>query len=151
MSDWTVTGIASDVRHGGGTARQHVETALARIEERDPRIGAFQLVRAEAARFEADAVDARADRADLPLAGVLVGIKPGFGVVPSELGEGSWFDMAENGPVATTVADAALLLSVLADRPELATPGDVDTLRIAVSTRVPMPLTPLDGNFKSVT
>ncbi|MGN6609155.1 MAG: amidase, partial [Jatrophihabitans sp.] len=81
----------------------------------------------------------------------LVGIKPGFGVVPSEIGEGSWFDMAENGPVATTVADAALFLSVIADDASLATPEVPDTLRIAVSTRVPMPVTPLDANFKAVT
>ena len=33
----------------------------------------------------------------------LVGIKPGFGVVPSELGNGSWFGFAENGPLTTTV------------------------------------------------
>ena len=28
----------------------------------------------------------------------LVGVKPGLGTVPAELGNGSWFDMAENGP-----------------------------------------------------
>ena len=53
----------------------------------------------------------------------LVGIKPGLGVVPADLGNGSWFDMAENGPLATTVADCALVLSVLAGRPELAEVG----------------------------
>ena len=53
----------------------------------------------------------------------LVGIKPGLGVVPADLGDGSWFGMAENGPLATTVDDAALMLSVLASRPELADPG----------------------------
>ena len=50
----------------------------------------------------------------------LFGIKPGLGVVPAELGPNSWFGMAENGPLATTVADAALMLSVMAGRPELA-------------------------------
>ena len=50
----------------------------------------------------------------------LVGLKPGAGVVPSGLGDGSWFGMAENGPLATTVDDAALLLSVLAGQPGLA-------------------------------
>ena len=49
----------------------------------------------------------------------LVGIKPGFGTVPADLGNGSWFDMAENGALATTVADCALLLSVMAGRPDL--------------------------------
>ncbi|MEV5343887.1 amidase [Streptomyces sp. NPDC052676] len=45
----------------------------------------------------------------------LVTIKPGRGVVPAGIGEGDWFGMAENGPLATTVADARLMLSVLAD------------------------------------
>ena len=47
----------------------------------------------------------------------LVGIKPGLGSrCRPTLGNGSWFDMAENGPLTTTVADAALLLSVMAGR-----------------------------------
>jgi amidase len=66
----------------------------------------------------------------------LVGIKPGHRVVQDEV-EG-WFGMSEHGSLATTVADAALLLSVLAENPDLAdvtTPGN---LRIAVSTQVPL-------------
>jgi amidase len=74
----------------------------------------------------------------------LVGIKPGRDVVPSDICNGSWFGMAENGALATTVEDAALLLSVLADRPELAAVEQPAALRIAVSTRVPMLFTPLD-------
>lgn len=74
----------------------------------------------------------------------LVGIKPGRDVVPSDIGNGSWFGMAENGALATTVEDAALLLGVLAGRPQLATIEKPGALRIAVSTRVPMLLTPLD-------
>src|SRR6266542_825733 len=44
----------------------------------------------------------------------LFGIKPGRGVVPSDVGPTSWFGLAENGPIATTVDDAALVLSVMA-------------------------------------
>jgi amidase len=70
----------------------------------------------------------------------LVGIKPGAGVVPSGVGLTSWRGLAENGPLTTTVEDTALLLSVMAGRPELA---DVATpapgLRIAASTLVPLP------------
>jgi amidase len=80
----------------------------------------------------------------------LVGIKPGLGVVPADLGNGSWFDMAENGPLTTTVADAALLLSVMAARPglaDLAPPDSVAPLRVAVSVKAPAPLTPVDANF----
>lgn len=69
----------------------------------------------------------------------LVGIKPGSGVVPAHLGPNDWYGMAENGPLATTVADAALVLSVMADNPELARVREPDrTLRIGVSTKPPV-------------
>ena len=50
----------------------------------------------------------------------VVGIKPGFGLVPAEPGGDNWTSMGENGPIATTVADAALGLSVMAGDPALA-------------------------------
>ena len=246
----TVVDIANAVRAGDLTARAAAVAALERIAEQDKRINAFQVVRTQAALVEADAVDQRADRPSLPLAGVpiaikdnvpvsgepmrvgsagsdptpqtadheivqrlrgagavvvgltrvpelcvygatdssfgitrnpwdldrtpggssggsaaavaagmvavahgndgmgsiripaaccgLVGIKPGLGVVPAELGNGSWFGMAENGVLATTVADCALVLSVMAGRPELAEIGEPGRLRIAVSTRNPL-------------
>jgi amidase len=81
----------------------------------------------------------------------LVGIKPGLGVVPSDIGNGSWFDMSENGPLATTVADAALVLSVLADRTQIATVDPPQALRIAVSTRVPLAGIPLDKHWAAAT
>jgi amidase len=84
----------------------------------------------------------------------LVGIKPGLGVVPAGLGNGSWFDMAENGPLTTTVADAALMLSVMAARPDLADlppPDSVAPLRVAVSVKAPAPLTPVDPHFVAAT
>jgi amidase len=81
----------------------------------------------------------------------LVGIKPGLGVVPSDIGNGSWFGMAENGALATTVDDAALLLSVLAGRPDLATVSRPAAMRIAVSTRVPLAGTPLDEHWAIAT
>ncbi|PTR29094.1 amidase [Rhodococcus sp. OK519] len=77
------------------------------------------------------------------------GIKPGRGLVPAELGVHSWFGMSENGPIASTVRDAALMLSVLAARPDLAevslsTPRP---LRIGVDTNTPSPIVPLDGEW----
>jgi amidase len=259
----TATEIAAAVRNGETSARAEVEAALSRIDDRDGRIGAFQLVRHAAARREADAVDASPDRTGLSLAGVpiavkdnvpvegepmrsgsqatdpapqprdhevvrrlrqagavvvgvtrmpelgvygstdsafgitrnpwnldrtpggssggaaaavaagmvpaahgndgmgsiripsaccgLVGIKPGRGVVPSDLGEGSWFGMAENGPLATTVADVAALLAVMAARPELEHVRAPQALRIAVSTRVPLLFTPLNRAWRSGT
>jgi amidase len=53
----------------------------------------------------------------------LFGIKPGPGVVPPQTGGNGWYGMAENGPLATTVADAALTLGVMADRPDLVAAG----------------------------
>ncbi len=77
----------------------------------------------------------------------LVGLKPGHGVVPAEIGHRSWFGMAENGALATTVDDCALLLSVMADRPELAVAGEPGALRVAVSTAAPAPLIPVDRHW----
>jgi amidase len=69
----------------------------------------------------------------------LVTLKPGRGVVPAELGWDSWSGMAENGALTTTVADLALAHAVLSG----AHPGPVAApdrpLRIAVSTRSPLP------------
>ncbi len=69
----------------------------------------------------------------------LVTLKPGRGVVPADIGANSWYGMAENGALATTVADLALAHAVLAGEepgPLEAPPG---RLRIAVSTRSPIP------------
>jgi amidase len=253
----TATETVAAVRDGATTARAAVQAALDRIAAVDGVVGAYQVVRAERALDEADAVDARPDRGDLPLAGLpvavkdnvpvqgepmrdgsagtseepssrdhevvrrlraagavvvgltrvpelcvfgatdsvfgttrnpwdlsrspggssggsaaavaagtvavahgndgmgsiripaaccgLVGIKPGLGTVPADLGAGSWFDMAENGPLGTTVDDVALVLSVLAGRPDLARPGTPSSLRVALSVRAPAPATPVDA------
>jgi amidase len=72
----------------------------------------------------------------------LVGIKPGAGVSPVLWPDGSphWFGMSRYGPVATTVADAALGLSTLAGRPDLAEVGrPTERLRVAVSWAAPAP------------
>ena len=67
----------------------------------------------------------------------LVGLKPGRGVIPAELGIDDWFGLAENGVLTTTVADAALGFAVLAGRDpvKLVEPG---RLRIGVSTKSPV-------------
>ncbi|WP_406829767.1 amidase family protein [Pedococcus sp. KACC 23699] len=261
----TASALAEDVRRGRTTAVTLVREAIGRIEQRDPAIGAFQVVRAERAVAEATAVDARDDLRSLPLAGVpvavkdnvpvagepmrvgteasdptpqtsdhpvvarlraagavvvgltrvpelcvygatdsvfgitrnpwdtsrtsggssggsaaavaagmvpvahgndgmgsiripaaccgLVGIKPGADVVPSELGNGSWFGFAENGPLTTTVADSALLLSVMADQPGLASAASADPgrLRIAVTVAAPARGIPVDPQFVTAT
>ncbi|MEV7320158.1 amidase [Streptomyces sp. NPDC093970] len=67
----------------------------------------------------------------------LVTIKPGFGVVPAGIGHGDWFGMSENGPLATTVEDVRLVLSVLAGK-EFARSTAATGLKIAVSRRSPL-------------
>ncbi|QOV33881.1 amidase [Streptomyces ferrugineus] len=252
MTSWvgrTAAEIAAAVREKRATPREVVAEHLARIERLDDRVGAFRVVRAEAALAEADEVASRGDLAELPLAGVpvavkdnlavrgesnrigsaatpdtpadhdhvtvarlraagavvvgltnvpelcvfgttegvhgtarnpwdtsrtaggssggsaaavaagmvpialgndgmgslripaancgLVTIKPGTGVVPAGIGDGDWFGMSENGPLATTVEDARLMLSVLADT-EVVHPDAPGALRIAVSLRSPL-------------
>ena len=252
MTSWvgrTAAEIAAAVREKQATPREVVAEHLARIERLDGRVGAFRVVRAEAALAEADEVGSRADLAELPLAGVpvavkdnlavrgesnrlgsaatadtpadhdhvtvarlraagavvvgltnvpelcvfgttegvhgtarnpwdtsrtaggssggsaaavaagmvpialgndgmgslripaancgLVTIKPGTGVVPAGIGDGDWFGMSENGPLATTVEDARLMLSVLADT-EVTLPDAPGTHKIAVSLRSPL-------------
>src|SRR5256885_121927 len=69
----------------------------------------------------------------------LVGLKPSADL----LSEGGWFGMSVHGPLATTVADTALLLSVLADSPSLASVPSASSVRIGTSTTVPLLHTPV--------
>ena len=66
----------------------------------------------------------------------VVGITPGAGTVPTS-DCSDWSGMYTHGPLATTVSDAALLLSVLAERPELARISAPGKLRIATSVERP--------------
>jgi amidase len=69
----------------------------------------------------------------------LVGIKPGTGLVPVELGATDWYGLSENGALGTTVADVALLLSVMAAEPALADVSEPDRpLRFAASITSPV-------------
>ncbi|WP_433250644.1 amidase [Streptosporangium sp. CA-135522] len=58
----------------------------------------------------------------------LVSIKPGQEVVPAPVND--WHGMSENGPMATTVADLALALAVMAGDMSLATPDESESLEI---------------------
>lgn len=253
MTEWvgrTAVEIAAAVRSGDASARDVVQEHLDRIARLNPELGAFVRVRSATALSEAEAVDARADRADLPLAGVpvaikdnipvarepmrvgsaaapdepqsedhpvvarlraagaivvgltnlpelgiypmtdstfgiarnpwdrrrtpggssggsaaavasamvpvaqgndglgsvripasvcgLLGIKPGSGVVPAQIGVDSWGGLSENGPLATTVGDAALALEVMAGASVSHTEPEAP-LRVAVSVKPPGP------------
>jgi amidase len=69
----------------------------------------------------------------------IVGLKPGSGVVPLAGGlQSHWYGMTEFGPLAHTVADAALALALLAGAPGFgSTEAPEDGLRIATSTKSP--------------
>jgi amidase len=75
----------------------------------------------------------------------LVSLKPGRGVVPAEIGLDSWSGMAENGALATTVGDLAVAHAVLAGEEPTALADPGRPLRIAVSTRSPVPGVRADG------
>jgi amidase len=77
----------------------------------------------------------------------LFGIKPQRDRVPLAPHDGAWNGLSVNGPMARTVEDAALFLDATSTTPA-ATGGFVDAaarepgrLRIALSTKVPPPLT----------
>ncbi|MER5885303.1 amidase family protein [Streptomyces sp. NPDC001941] len=75
----------------------------------------------------------------------LIGLKPGTGRVPADLG-GAWFGMSENGPLATTTADARLMFRVLAGEPE-APARTEGPLRIAFSARSPIAGVPVSRPY----
>jgi amidase len=70
----------------------------------------------------------------------LVGIKPGAGMLTEDGPDGTphWFGMSRFGPHATNVADLALALATLADRPDLARiTAPAQPLKVAVSWAAP--------------
>jgi amidase len=69
----------------------------------------------------------------------LVTLKPGVGVVPAEIGFDSWSGMAVNGALATTVDDLAVAHAVMAGEEPAPASAPDRPLRIAVSTRSPVP------------
>ncbi|WP_344687649.1 amidase [Blastococcus jejuensis] len=83
------TEIAERVRSGRLTAVEAVRAHLEHIAAVDARIGAFRVVRTEAALAEAAAVDASPDRSSLPLAGVPIAVKDNVDVAGEVCTDGS--------------------------------------------------------------
>jgi amidase len=67
----------------------------------------------------------------------LVALKPGHGTIPAGIGNGDWFGMSENGPLATTVEDARLVFEILAGTEGTGKPRK-STHTIALSLRSPL-------------
>jgi amidase len=76
----TAAEIAARVHDGRSSAVDVARAHLARIAERDARIGAFQAHDPQRVLAEAGGVDTRADRFALPLAGVPVAVKDNIDV-----------------------------------------------------------------------
>lgn len=93
--------IAADVRAGRTSAVQVVESHLARVDRHNPGLGALRSTRHAAALAEAAAVDARVDRAELPLAGVPVAVKDNIAVAGEQVRHGS----AATDPAAAGIDD----------------------------------------------
>ncbi|WP_300605340.1 amidase [Trebonia sp.] len=127
MSEWTgrpAAEIAAAVRSGAVTAGQVAGDHLDRIARLNAELGAFVRVRAAEAAAEAAAVDARADRADLPLAGVPVAIKDNVPVAgePMRLGSAAvpGRPQGEDHPVVARLRAAGAIVAGLTNLPELA-------------------------------
>jgi amidase len=115
--------IAAAVRSGEVTAAEVVAGHLDRIARLNPELGAFVRVRAAEAAREAAEVDARADRADLPLAGVPVAIKDCIPVAgePMRLGSAATLAGAQgkDHPVVARLRAAGAVVVGLTNLPEL--------------------------------
>jgi len=81
----------------------------------------------------------------------IFGFKPAPGLVPLAHGAQShWFGLSAFGPLSRTVADAALMLDVLAGRAPRPAPAPPPKLRIAVSRRPTVPGSLIDLEVAAV-
>lgn len=81
--------LASAVGKGETTAVEVVRAHLDHLAQVEHRLGAFVSVRRRAALEDAEAVDARTDRGDLPLAGVPIAVKDNIDVAGEPTRHGS--------------------------------------------------------------
>src|SRR5580692_7631681 len=127
MAEWVgrpAADIAAAVRAGEVTAGEVVAGHIGRISRLNAELGAFTRIRAAEAAAEAQAVDARADRAELPLAGVPVAVKDCVAVTGEPLGYGSAAFPAtpqqHDHPVVARLRAAGAVVVGLTNLPELA-------------------------------
>ena len=120
----SATDIAAAVRAGEVTAEEVVAGHLDRIARLNAELGAFVRIRAAAAAAEARAVDARTDRAELPLAGVPVAVKDCVSVAgePMSYGSAAFPRVPRNHdhPVVARLRAAGAIVVGLTNLPELA-------------------------------
>jgi amidase len=120
----SATDIAAAVRAGEVTAGEVVAGHLDRIARLNAELGAFVRIRAAAAAAEARAVDARTDRAELPLAGVPVAVKDCVSVAgePMSYGSAAFPRVPRNHdhPLVARLRAAGAIVVGLTNLPELA-------------------------------
>jgi amidase len=119
----TAVAIAAAVRSGLVAPTQVLEEHLERIAALDPLLGAFRLLRTEAVRAEARALEERGGLAGLPLAGVPVAIKDNVDLagVPTRNGSAATDHRpaAADAEVVRRLREAGALLVGKTNVPEL--------------------------------
>ena len=101
----TATEIREAIASGATSAEAVCDTFLERIRAHDGAIGAFLQVDAEGARERARAIDAMADKAALPLAGVPVAVKDNICTTGVRTTAGSRILEGYRPPYNATVVD----------------------------------------------
>src|SRR5690348_11428025 len=124
MIGQSAAAIAAAIRAGEVKAAEVVAGHLDRIARLNAELGAFVRIRAAEAAAEAEAVDARTDRADLPLAGVPVAVKDCVPVAGEPMGYGSAafppVPAEHDHPVVARLRAAGAVVVGLTSLPELA-------------------------------
>src|SRR4051794_20038009 len=122
--------LAARVRSGELSAVDVVRAHLDHIAAVDARIGAFRVVRTEAALEEAAAVDSAPSRGSLPLAGVPIAIKDNVAVAGEVRTDGSAAaspePQAEDHPVVVRLRAAGAVVVGITRVPELCLYGATD-------------------------
>jgi amidase len=117
------TEIARLVRSGEVTAVDVVRAHLAHIDEVDARVGAFRVIRREAALAEAHAVDTALTRFALPLAGVPIAVKDNVAVAGEICTDGSpaytGGPASRDHPVVARLRKAGAIVVGITRAPEL--------------------------------
>ena len=124
------TEIAALVRSGEVTAVDVVRAHLAHIDEVDARVGAFRVVRREAALAEARAIDTALARFALPLAGVPIAVKDNVAVAGEVCTDGSpaapEVPATTDHPVVARLRAAGAIVVGITRAPELCLYGSTD-------------------------
>ena len=104
LPELTALGAAEAIRAREITAADYVAGLISRIEEREPEVEAWHFFNPAQALDQARSLDARADLAVLPLAGVAVGVKDIIDTVDMPTENGTPLDAGRR-----PAADAAVI------------------------------------------